>query len=100
MPILTKKIEEGMMAVTLIMKKLFLFLIKIYQKMISPDHGIFRNHLMHFRCRFHPTCSQYAYEAIERYGSWKGTYLGVKRILRCHPWNAGGYDPVPGKIEK
>ncbi|MEK7598176.1 MAG: membrane protein insertion efficiency factor YidD [Patescibacteria group bacterium] len=81
------------------MKKFFLFLIKIYQKTISPDHGIFSHYLIHLRCRFHPTCSQYAYEAIERLGSFKGIYLGAKRVLRCHPWNAGGYDPVPKKVK-
>lgn len=47
------------------------------------------------RCRFYPTCSQYCYEAIERYGIIKGTFLGFKRVIRCHPFNMGGYDPVP-----
>ncbi|PIV62338.1 membrane protein insertion efficiency factor YidD, partial [Candidatus Roizmanbacteria bacterium CG01_land_8_20_14_3_00_33_9] len=45
-------------------------------------------------CRFHPTCSQYTYQAVEKYGSLKGLWLGFKRIIRCHPWNKGGFDPV------
>lgn len=73
-------------------KKLFLLLIRFYQVAISP----------HFRpcCRFTPTCSQYAYIAITRFGAIKGTYLAVRRLLKCHPFHAGGYDPVPEKKEK
>ncbi len=69
------------------MKKLFLFFIRLYRKYISP--------LFPAKCRFYPTCSAYAYEAIEKYGALKGGFLTVKRILKCHPFNAGGYDPVP-----
>jgi len=65
----------------------FLLLIKFYRAVISP--------LKPPSCRFYPTCSAYAYEAITRYGPLKGTFLAVKRILRCHPLNPGGYDPVP-----
>lgn len=62
-------------------------MIRFYQKAISPYLG--KN------CRFIPTCSQYAYEALEEYGVIKGGYLAVRRILRCHPFSKGGYDPVP-----
>lgn len=78
-----------------LMKRVFLFLIKIYQKILSPDRGPFSRYLTHMRCRFHPTCSQYTYEAIEKFGVFKGIYLGSKRVLKCHPWNDGGYDPIP-----
>lgn len=73
------------------MKILFLTLIKIYQKFISP---IFPG-----KCRFYPTCSTYTYQAIEEYGCIKGIYLGIKRISKCHPFNEGGYDPLPKKNE-
>jgi uncharacterized protein len=69
------------------MKQLFFILIKFYQYMISPLTG--RN------CRYYPTCSAYALEAVEKYGSLKGGYLAVKRVMRCHPFHAGGFDPVP-----
>lgn len=69
------------------MKKLILYLITFYQKYISPCFPRV--------CRFTPTCSAYCYEAIERFGLIKGGYLGIKRILRCNPFNEGGHDPVP-----
>ena len=70
------------------MKKLFLVLIRFYQRNISP--------LSPPRCRFVPSCSEYAREAIEKYGAAKGGYLAFKRFLRCHPFHKGGwYDPVP-----
>lgn len=71
------------------MKKIILLLIRFYQKYISIFLG--KN------CRFIPTCSAYTYEAIERFGILKGGFLGIKRILKCHPWNPGGFDPVPEK---
>ena len=62
------------------------FSIRMYQKVSRYTPSI---------CRFQPTCSEYAAQAILRYGAVKGTWLAVKRIGRCHPWNPGGYDPVP-----
>ena len=67
-------------------KKILLFLIKIYQKIISPIFGK--------RCRFYPTCSEYSRQASTKYGAIKGTYLSIKRILKCHPFHKGGYDPL------
>ena len=70
------------------MKTVFLTLIRFYQKHISPAFPA--------RCRFSPTCSRYAYEAITKYGALKGGWLALKRILRCHPFYKGDYfDPVP-----
>ncbi|HEY4695236.1 MAG TPA: membrane protein insertion efficiency factor YidD [Candidatus Nanoarchaeia archaeon] len=69
------------------MKKLALRLIKLYQ---SYHHKIFLSNT----CRFVPSCSEYTYRAIERYGIIRGSFLGTKRILRCHPWSKGGFDPV------
>lgn len=68
------------------MKKILIFLIKIYKKYISP--------LLPKSCRFHPTCSEYAIESIYRYGVLKGSIKSIYRILRCNPFNKGGYDPV------
>ncbi len=68
-------------------RSLLLGLVRIYQYLISP--------LLGPACRFHPSCSAYTYEAIKEYGTLKGIYMGLRRILRCHPFNPGGYDPVP-----
>ncbi len=65
-------------------------LIRLYQATLSPDHGPWRRP----GCIYQPTCSEYTYQAIEKYGIIKGTFLGAKRIGRCHPWAKGGYDPV------
>ena len=69
------------------MKRLTLVMIRFYQKAVSP--------WLPPACRYYPTCSAYALEAIERYGLGRGVVLAVKRLLRCHPLHAGGYDPVP-----
>jgi len=82
------------------MKKIALLLIRIYQKTISPDHGVLSRFSRTLGCRFHPTCSEYTYQAVERFGIFKGIWLGSKRISRCHPWNDGGFDPVPEKRKK
>lgn len=74
------------------MKYLLILLIKIYQKFLSP--------LCPGVCRFRPTCSAYFIEALKIHGFVKGTCLGVRRILRCHPWGGSGYDPVPPKKPK
>tara|TARA_B100000073_G_scaffold230444_1_gene192415 strand:- start:580 stop:801 length:222 start_codon:yes stop_codon:yes gene_type:complete len=66
---------------------IFIIPIKLYQILLSP--------LLGQSCRYHPTCSQYAVEAIEKYGPIKGVWLGIKRIARCHPWGGSGHDPVP-----
>ncbi|MCR5330519.1 MAG: membrane protein insertion efficiency factor YidD [Lachnospiraceae bacterium] len=70
------------------MKKILIFLIRIYQRHISPLKG-------RSVCIYIPTCSQYAVEALEKYGAVKGSYYAIKRILRCHPFSKGGFDPVP-----
>jgi uncharacterized protein len=69
------------------MKKLALALIKFYQLTFSQAFPS--------TCRYLPTCSQYTYEAISKYGFFKGGWMGAKRLSRCHPWHPGGYDPVP-----
>lgn len=69
------------------MKAALLLLIRFYRAAISP--------LFPPSCRYVPTCSAYAMEAIEEYGAWRGGWMAVKRILRCHPFHKGGYDPVP-----
>jgi putative membrane protein insertion efficiency factor len=70
-----------------ISQRIALGLIRFYQTFLSP--------LLGSNCRYYPTCSQYTYEAIAKYGVAKGGWMGVRRIGRCHPWHAGGYDPVP-----
>ena len=69
------------------MKTLLMAAIRVYRRIVSP--------LMAPRCRFYPSCSTYALEAIDRHGAVRGTVLTVRRLLRCHPLHPGGYDPVP-----
>lgn len=69
------------------MRQLLIRLIGLYQYFISP--------LKPPTCRFTPTCSHYACEVVAKYGVWRGTWLSIKRVLRCNPWNPGGYDPAP-----
>jgi len=71
------------------MKKILLVTLGLYQKLLSP--------LMGPSCRFHPTCSEYAIEAIERFGVKRGVFLSIKRISKCHPWGGSGVDLVPRK---
>jgi putative membrane protein insertion efficiency factor len=70
------------------MKRVLIFLVKLYRKFISPLKG-------RSSCIYTPTCSLYALQALEKYGAIKGTYLAIRRVLRCHPFATGGYDPVP-----
>lgn len=69
------------------MKAVLLLVLRAYRVLVSPFLGA--------NCRFYPSCSQYASEAIERYGALRGSWLAVRRVGRCHPWHPGGFDPVP-----
>jgi putative membrane protein insertion efficiency factor len=69
------------------MRRIAQGMIRLYQLLVSPHLGR--------RCRFHPSCSQYAYEAYATHGAWRATRLAARRLCRCHPFNAGGFDPVP-----
>lgn len=80
-----KQDKTGLVAASL------LGFVRAYQKLVSP--------LLRSNCRYHPSCSHYAYEAIEIHGAAKGTWFGAKRIGRCHPFHEGGFDPVPGSID-
>lgn len=82
-----------------LLKKIELLIIRGYQKTLSLDHGINGKLNPNLRaCKFVPTCSEYGYEAINRFGIFKGNYLAIHRVLRCNPWSEPGqYDPVPEK---
>jgi uncharacterized protein len=69
------------------MTRLLLLLIRAYRYLLSPWWGN--------QCRFSPSCSEYAMLAIDRYGAWRGTWLAMRRVTKCHPWGHGGFDPVP-----
>ncbi|MBF0183836.1 MAG: membrane protein insertion efficiency factor YidD [Magnetococcales bacterium] len=68
-------------------KYLLIGLIRIYRYVLSP--------ILPQSCRFFPSCSEYALEAVQRYGGWRGGWLALKRLLRCHPYHPGGFDPIP-----
>ena len=72
-------------------------IIRIYQKTLSPDHGILSKLYPYGYCRFYPTCSEYGHECIRRHGIVKGGALTAKRVVRCNPFSEGGEDPVPEK---
>ncbi|HEB98888.1 MAG TPA: membrane protein insertion efficiency factor YidD [Thiotrichales bacterium] len=74
------------------MRKILIAAIRCYRFLLSPWFGQ--------QCRFHPTCSCYAITAIERHGALRGSWLAIRRIGRCHPWHAGGHDPVPEKASR
>ncbi|MDP1709519.1 MAG: membrane protein insertion efficiency factor YidD [Candidatus Komeilibacteria bacterium] len=80
------------------LKTFCLFFIRIYQKTLSPDHGVMRFFLPRGGCIYRPTCSDYAYQAIKKFGLAKGSFLAAKRLARCHPWSAGGHDPINNNI--
>jgi uncharacterized protein len=86
MPVHVKGLRQKMI------KKMMIGLIRFYQIAISP--------LKPPTCRFYPTCSQYGLEAVKRFGPFKGGWLAVRRITKCHPFHPGGFDPVPEKKEK
>lgn len=73
------------------MAKLLIMLIRLYQILLSPILG--KN------CRFYPTCSSYGIQSLKRFGFFKGIYLTIKRLIKCHPFNDGGFDPVPEKFK-
>jgi len=76
------------------MKRLLILLISIYQKTLSPDTGLLSALFPYKVCRYHPTCSEYTKQSIQKYGVIKGSVKGSYRVLRCNPWSKGGYDPV------
>lgn len=69
------------------MKRLIIIIIRLYQMLISPLFGRC--------CRFEPSCSAYAIESVHKHGPWRGTWLAIRRVARCHPFSKSGYDPVP-----
>lgn len=76
------------------MRTFLIALVRVYQRLLSP----LLNSMAGPRCRFYPSCSSYCAEALQKHGSVSGTYLTVRRIVRCHPLNEGGFDPVPEKL--
>jgi uncharacterized protein len=70
-----------------VIRRLLVLLVRVYQRLVSP--------LLPRACRFHPSCSAYAAGALEAHGALRGSWLAARRVLRCHPWHPGGFDPVP-----
>ncbi len=79
----------------ILIKIAVLLSIRFYQKTLSFDHGPLAKFFPFWGCCFYPSCSEYTYQAINKYGVIKGCYLGLRRLFRCHPWSKGGPDPVP-----
>jgi hypothetical protein len=76
-------------------KRVGQLLIVAYQHTLSPDHGFMSRFFTYRVCRYHPTCSEYSYDALGKYGLIRGSWMTGKRLLRCTPWHPGGHDPVP-----
>jgi len=77
------------------MRYLIIFLIRVYQRIFSPDHSFWSGLFPYGYCRHYPSCSEYAAQALRRYGVLRGGFLSLARILRCHPYASGGFDEVP-----
>lgn len=80
--------------VNFLAQNLTLALIRLYQKTLSPDHGLGRYFYPQGACIYRPTCSEYAFESIRRFGVGRGVIMSAKRLARCHPWHEPGYDPL------
>lgn len=76
------------------LRSILVFIIKLYQKTLSPDHGVLSRIYPSGYCKYQPTCSSYMLIAIEKHGAIRGMLMGFVRIFKCHPWAKGGYDPV------
>jgi hypothetical protein len=82
------------------MKKAFVYIIRLYQRYLSPDQGVFSFFVRQPTCVFYPTCSEYCISAVEKYGILRGFWLFLKRIVRCHPGAEFKIDPVPEDVAK
>ena len=75
-------------------RQIAIYILKIYQKTLSPDHGLFKYFYPYGCCRYSPSCSDYAIDALAKHGFIKGGFMAMWRVLRCNPWSKGGHDPV------